>query len=120
MPLAARLARFGPASESLTVADIPGPGPGPDEVVIGMLAAPVNPADINVIEGTYGDLPALPATIGNEGVGRVVETGSNVRHLFPGQMVLPWPSGPGAPGWSSLRRTSFRSPTDWIISRPPC
>jgi len=93
MPLAARLDRFGPASESLTVADLPVPGPGPDEVLLEMLAAPVNPADINVIEGTYGDLPALPATIGNEGVGRVAATGSNVRHLQPGQMVLPMAFG---------------------------
>jgi len=93
MSLAARLIRFGPVSESLTVVDVPDPGPGPDEVVIEMLAAPVNPADINVIEGAYGDLPALPATIGNEGAGRVAELGANVRHLRPGQMVLPMAFG---------------------------
>jgi trans-2-enoyl-CoA reductase len=93
MPLAARLTRFGPVSEALTVADISVSAPGPDEVALEMLAAPINPADINVIEGAYGDLPALPATIGNEGVGRVAEVGSNIHHLKPGQMVLPMTFG---------------------------
>ncbi|MEI6035406.1 MAG: 2-enoyl thioester reductase domain-containing protein [Verrucomicrobiae bacterium] len=93
MPLAARLSQFGPASESLAAVDIPVPAPGPDDVEIEMLAAPVNPADINVIEGAYGDLPALPATIGNEGVGRVAAAGGNVRHLQAGQMVLPMAFG---------------------------
>lgn len=58
-----------------------------------MLAAPINPADLNVIEGTYGDLPALPATIGNEGVGRVSGVGLGVTSLQPGQLVLPMTFG---------------------------
>ncbi len=93
MPLASLLTLFGPASESLTVSDLPIPSPGPDAVLIEMLAAPVNPADINVVEGAYGDLPKLPATIGNEGVGRVETMGANVGHLRAGQMVLPMAFG---------------------------
>ena len=54
-----------------------------------MLAAPINPADLNVIEGTYGELPALPCTIGNEGVGVVDKVGSSVRGFVSGQAVLP-------------------------------
>ena len=61
--------------------------------MLDMLAAPINPADLNVIEGTYGDLPPLPATIGNEGVGRVAAVGPAVRDLRPGQMVLPMAFG---------------------------
>lgn len=54
-----------------------------------MLAAPVNPADLNVIEGTYGELPPLPATIGNEGCGEILALGPGVENLRIGQKVLP-------------------------------
>ncbi|EMP31126.1 Trans-2-enoyl-CoA reductase [Chelonia mydas] len=54
-----------------------------------MLAAPVNPADINMIQGTYALLPDLPAVGGNEGVGQVVEVGSHVTSVKPGDWVIP-------------------------------
>lgn len=43
----------------------------PGEVRIRVLAAPINPADLNTIEGTYGVKPPLPATPGIEGYGTV-------------------------------------------------
>ncbi len=89
MPLTTRLTQFGPAVESLSIQDIATREPAAGEVLIEMLAAPINPADINVIEGKYGDLPDLPATIGNEGVGRVAGLGAGVTGLAAGQMVLP-------------------------------
>ena len=58
-----------------------------------MLAAPVNPADLNVIEGKYGELPTLPAVIGNEGVGRVAALGSKVQGFSVGDLVLPMRRG---------------------------
>lgn len=54
-----------------------------------MLAAPINPADLNVIEGTYGELPPLPATIGNEGCGEILAVGPGGGNLRIGQKVLP-------------------------------
>lgn len=39
-----------------------------------MIAAPVNPADLNFIEGSYGVRPALPAVPGIEGCGEVIES----------------------------------------------
>lgn len=50
--------------------------PDPGEVLVRILAAPINPADLNTIEGTYGVKPALPATPGIEGCG-VVEVSSS-------------------------------------------
>ncbi|NJM36609.1 MAG: zinc-binding dehydrogenase [Akkermansiaceae bacterium] len=41
------------------------------EVLVRILAAPINPADLNLIEGTYGVKAALPATPGIEGCGVV-------------------------------------------------
>lgn len=65
-----------------------GPGaPGKGEVLIEMLAAPINPADINVLEGRYGRLPTLPAVPGIEGVGVVAEMGEGVVGLAPGRWV---------------------------------
>ena len=39
-----------------------------------ILASPINPADLNYVAGTYGDVPDLPAAIGMEGCGEVVAT----------------------------------------------
>jgi trans-2-enoyl-CoA reductase len=58
-----------------------------------MLAAPVNPADLNVIEGKYGELPKLPAVIGNEGVGRVVAIGPKATGFSVDDLVLPMRRG---------------------------
>ena len=46
------------------------------EVRLKILAAPLNPADLNFIEGTYGVKPELPAVPGIEGCGEVVESRS--------------------------------------------
>jgi len=60
-----------------------------DSLRLQVLASPINPADLNVIEGKYGRLPQLPATLGLEGVGRVSEVGSAVTNFTVGDLVLP-------------------------------
>jgi len=62
-----------------------------------MLAAPINPADLNMIQGNYGVQPKLPSVGGSEGVGIVEEVGSEVRELRVGQHVIP--SKPGMGTW---------------------
>ncbi|MEO6788415.1 MAG: alcohol dehydrogenase catalytic domain-containing protein, partial [Chthoniobacteraceae bacterium] len=57
----------------LETVDLPDPAAG--EVRVRMKFAPVNPADINVLEGKYPIRPALPGTPGMEGVGIVEECG---------------------------------------------
>jgi NADPH:quinone reductase-like Zn-dependent oxidoreductase len=56
-------------------------------------AAPINPADLNVLEGKYGALPALPCVPGVEGVGRVVLVGpgcgSGEGRLLGKRVLLP-------------------------------
>src|SRR4051812_32493200 len=80
----------GNPSEVLRVVDLPQPAPGPDEVVVQMTAAPINPADLNSIEGKYPIKQPLPATPGMEGAGVVIEAGSAVRNLDVGtQVILP-------------------------------
>lgn len=67
-------------------------------VLVRSLAAPINPADINTIQGTYGSKPPFTsligtpkpsATPGNEGVFEVVSTGSPSSSLQQGDWVIP-------------------------------
>ncbi|MEU4667880.1 zinc-dependent alcohol dehydrogenase family protein [Amycolatopsis sp. NPDC023774] len=66
------LTEFGDPVTSVRLDDAPAPAPGPDDVVVEMLAAPLNPADFLLMRGLYGVRPALPAPLGAEGLGRVV------------------------------------------------
>lgn len=61
---------------------------GPKQILVQHLAACVNPADINVAQGLYGKKATLPAIIGNEGITRVLEVGSQVKNLQPGDIAL--------------------------------
>ncbi|XKL59011.1 hypothetical protein PGB90_000027 [Kerria lacca] len=60
-----------------------------DEVFVRFLIAPVNPADINLIQGVYPIKSQLPAVGGIEGVGEIIEAGSKVPNLKPGDYVVP-------------------------------
>src|SRR5437868_4092744 len=74
----------------LRVVDLPLAAPGANEVVVKISAAPINPADLNGIEGKYPIKAPLPAVPGMEGAGSVTEVGSAVRDLAIGtQVILP-------------------------------
>lgn len=45
--------------------------------------------------GTYAILPDLPAVGGNEGVAQILEVGSQVKALRPGDWVIPRDAGLG-------------------------
>src|SRR6478752_1698102 len=80
----------GNPADVLQVVDLPLAEPAPNEVVVKMAAAPINPADLNSIEGKYPIKPALPATPGMEGAGTIVGVGSAVRDFAVGtQVILP-------------------------------
>lgn len=66
------------------------PEPDSYEVLVQMLMAPVNPVDINIIQGAYGifKLP-LPFVPGMEGVGKIVKIGSKVKKFIVGNHVIP-------------------------------
>jgi mitochondrial enoyl-[acyl-carrier protein] reductase / trans-2-enoyl-CoA reductase len=53
-----------------------------------MHAAPINPADLNQIEGKYPVRAELPAIPGFEGAGVVVELGAGVKGLTTGALVI--------------------------------
>lgn len=79
--------RFGAPAEVLSLKEEALPPLSPDAVRVRMEYSPINPADLNYIEGTYGIKPPLPAVGGVEGAGTVVEAGSAVTELKAGDLV---------------------------------
>jgi trans-2-enoyl-CoA reductase len=80
--------KHGNPAEVLHVEIRPWPAPAANEVVVKMRAAPINPADLNQIEGKYPVRSELPATPGFEGAGVVVEVGAQVKGLTNGALVI--------------------------------
>jgi trans-2-enoyl-CoA reductase len=72
----------------LRVESRPWPTPGTGEAVVKMCAAPINPADLNQIEGKYPVRAELPATPGFEGAGVVVDLGTKVTNVAVGDLVI--------------------------------
>ena len=71
-----------------------------NQVLVKMKLSPINPSDINMVQGAYAIKPPLPAVAGNECVGEVIEIGPNVKQLRVGDWVNPIDSGFGT--WRSL------------------
>ncbi|MFM8657190.1 MAG: MDR family NADPH-dependent oxidoreductase, partial [Chthoniobacterales bacterium] len=85
---AARYHRTGNPPEAVQLDEVALSEPGPGEVRVRMLWAPVNPADLNMLQGKYGEARPLPDVPGNEGCGRVVAVGRGVYRSWIGRHVL--------------------------------
>ena len=80
--------RHGNPVEVLQIKTDPWPEPAVDEAIVAMRAAPINPADINAIEGKYPGRREVPAVPGFEGAGVVVEVGASVSTIAKGALVI--------------------------------
>jgi mitochondrial enoyl-[acyl-carrier protein] reductase / trans-2-enoyl-CoA reductase len=78
----------GKPAEVLQVKTEPWPKPAADEALVEMRAAPINPANINAIEGKYPAQREVPAVPGMEGAGVVVEIGADVKTIQKGALVI--------------------------------
>ncbi|XP_037310487.2 enoyl-[acyl-carrier-protein] reductase, mitochondrial [Pungitius pungitius] len=87
--------KHGDPSKVVQLEDVDLPPIGAKDVLVKMLAAPINPSDINMIQGTYAILPDLPAVGGNEGVAQILEVGGQVTSLRTGDWVIPKDAGLG-------------------------
>jgi trans-2-enoyl-CoA reductase len=78
----------GNPADVLHVESRPWPTPAAGEVIVKMRAAPINPADLNQIEGKYPVRAELPATPGFEGAGVIVDVGTKIKGLTNGSLVI--------------------------------
>lgn len=83
------LKRYG-KSPQLDFADIPRPKIKPNEMLVQVHAVGLNPIDNMIAKGTFKPILKfqLPATIGSDLAGIVVEVGSRVTRLKPGDAVF--------------------------------
>lgn len=83
----------------------PLPALTPDTVHVKFVASPINPADVNQVQGAYPLKPPFQllgdtddtkyAVGGNEGVAQVIATGDNVKGLKVGDQVIMAQAGYG-------------------------
>jgi NADPH2:quinone reductase len=86
---AIQFAQTGEPTAVLKSVDIDRPVPKPGEVLVRMLAAPVNPSDLMFVRGRYTIPAQCPTTPGFEGVGVVEASGGGLRgRLFMNRRVV--------------------------------
>ena len=76
--------------DNVAFADRPRPVPKPDEILVQVHAAGLNPIDNMVPKGTFKPMLKfqLPATLGSDVAGDVIEVGSRVTRFKPGDAIF--------------------------------
>ncbi|QPF89507.1 NADP-dependent oxidoreductase [Bradyrhizobium commune] len=76
--------------DQVAFADTPRPVPKPDDILVEVHAAGLNPIDTAIPKGTFKPILKLdlPATLGSDLAGIVVEVGSRVTRFKPGDAVF--------------------------------
>jgi NADPH:quinone reductase-like Zn-dependent oxidoreductase len=117
--------RYG-GNEALEIKDMPVPSPGPDDVLIKVHAASVNPVDWKVRYGharifTGGTFPKI---LGNECSGEVIEIGSRGRKFIKGDPVICYPGvkrlGAFAEYACAGEATTFPKPANLSFAEAAC
>ncbi len=62
----------------LEIKELPKPSPKNGEVLVKVIASPINPSDTMFVQNLYGIRPVFPSPAGFEGVGIIEETGEGV------------------------------------------
>ncbi|MFI7603232.1 NADPH:quinone oxidoreductase family protein [Actinoplanes sp. NPDC049681] len=83
-----RVEKLGEPRDALVLHDVPDPEPGPGQLVVRVLASPVNFPDVLMCRGEYQVRPELPFTPGVEVCGEVVALGEGVTGFAVGDRVL--------------------------------
>lgn len=114
--------KYGPPQDRLQLHSYSVPAACGSEILIRFLAAPINPSDINQIEGTYPTKPTFgielgttePVAVGgNEGVAEVVSVGASVDGFTPGDLAIM--RQPAFGTWRSHALTA----ADKLLKLPP-
>ncbi|GIL80846.1 hypothetical protein Vretimale_9439 [Volvox reticuliferus] len=102
---------------------------GPGEVQLRFLQSPINPSDVNTIQGKYPIQPPLPGAVpGHEGVAEVLAVGPEVSGLSAGDWVVPLTPAQGtwrsagtfsAAHWHKVPREIGLEAASTLIINPP-
>ncbi len=77
------------SAKGVVVADVPQPRPKPNEVLVKVKAAALNRADLTTGSGLpHGAGGGIGQPIGIEWAGEVIETGADVKDIWPGERVM--------------------------------
>lgn len=74
-------------AQPVEVEELPQPSPANDEVLVRVHAAAVNPVDVGIAAGYLKEMLTAPLTLGTDFAGEVVEGGTDVTHVKPGDAV---------------------------------
>ena len=104
--------------QNLRLAEAPDPVPKPDEAVLELHYAALNPADRYLAERQYPAKPSLPHILGRDGMGTVVLAGDAAGELRPGdrRIILRGDLGGDRPGTFAQR---VAVPAESLVEVPP-
>lgn len=100
------------------------PQPGPNDVLIRLRFAALNPADAFLAQAMYPAKPALPHILGRDGVGEVVAVGSAISNIKTGETVGILRCEVGVEVWGTLAEkvvapaaSVVPPPTGWSLEQ---
>ncbi|WP_447962577.1 quinone oxidoreductase family protein [Nitrospira sp. Ecomares 2.1] len=106
--------------EKLRLGEVPEPQPGPEQVLLRVKFAALNPADAFLARKMYPANPSLPHILGRDGVGDVIAVGSGVESIRVGVTVGILRCEVGVEQWGTLAekvvvpaKSVTRIPTGW-------
>ena len=104
---ALRVERLSPDLSGVTLAELPRPEPGPDEVLVRVRATSLNYPDLLMTQGKYQFKPEVPFTLGLELAGEVVSApeGSG---FAPGDRVMGGAKTGGMADYAALPASNLR------------
>lgn len=112
--------RYGAPTEVLRIVDVEPPTPGPDDVVVQVMAASLNPADWHAVRGepllvrtTLGLNRPKDRIPGCDFAGIVTKIGADVQSLTPGTRVLGASFGVGLGAYADLVCVPADRVTPW-------
>lgn len=91
MPARMRAAIVHAFDRPLSIEEVTRPEPGPDQILVKVIASGVCHTDLHAARGDWPVKPTLPFIPGHEGVGHVAALGAGVRGVKEGDRVgVPW------------------------------
>ncbi len=103
--------------DHLRLGETQDPSPGPNQVLLRVQFAALNPADAFLAQAMYPAKPALPHILGRDGVGEVVAVGPGVTNVRPGETAGILRCDCGVEIWGTLAEKVVVSAAS--IARPP-